>query len=408
MLLALAGCMALAATVAADNWPRFRGPNGTGISADKDIPVKWTAEDVLWKTPLPGFGHSSPIVWGDRIFLQSSTGDAKERMLLCLDTATGKVLWSKSAPATKGKTHPRSSQASGTPATDGELVYTAFWDGNNLALFAYDFKGDLKWSKDLGEFVSQHGAGHSPIVWKDRVFLANDQDGSSVLLAFDAKTGKELWKTPRKAFRACYSTPLLREKANGETELLVVSTAGVSGYDPLTGKENWHFTWEFSGMALRTVSSPVLAGDLILATSGDGSGPRHAIAVKLGGKGDVSATNLVWENRKSLPYVPSPLVRGEYLYTVNDAGIAACYEAKTGAEIWTHRLASKVTASPVMIDGKIYSVGEDGKVYVFEAAPKYKELGVSALGESVSATPAVADNRLYVRGDEHLFCIGKK
>src|SRR5262249_43809549 len=154
------------------NWPRFRGPNGSGTAADKDIPVAWTDKDILWKTALPGVGNSSPIVWGDRLFLQSASRDGKERMLLCVDANSGKVLWSKSAPGSRARIHPKNTLASGTPATDGERVYAAFWDGKHLSLAAYDFKGELLWNKDLGEFVSQHGAGHSPVVWRDHVYLA--------------------------------------------------------------------------------------------------------------------------------------------------------------------------------------------------------------------------------------------
>jgi outer membrane protein assembly factor BamB len=405
IVLTLAGWLAVAAVHAGD-WPRFRGPNGDGASDDKNIPVKWTKDDILWKTPLPGIGHSSPIVWGDRLFLQTSSKDGKERQLLCLDVKNGAVLWAKSAPGSMGKTHLRSSLASGTPATDGERVYVIFWDGKNLGLYAYDFKGELLWERPLGAFVSQHGAGHSPIVWRDRVILADDQDGSSVLLAFDSKTGKEAWRAERKPFRACYSTPLIRETAKGP-ELLVASTAGVTSYDPASGKENWEFNWKFDGMALRTVASPVVAGNIILATSGDGNGSRHAVAVKLDGKGDVSGTNLVWENRKTLPYVPSPLARGEHVYTVNDKGTAACHEALTGKEIWSKSLGSDMTASPVMIDGKIYAVGEDGEVFVFEASPVYKLLARNSLGESVSASPAIAAGRVFIRGKQNLYCIGK-
>jgi outer membrane protein assembly factor BamB len=400
----LTSILLLAAAVTAGNWARFRGPNGTGIANDKDVPVRWTAETgIVWKTELPGIGHSSPVVWNDRIFLQTASRDGKERSLLCLDTNTGQIVWSQKAPANLAKTHPRSSLASNTPATNGEHVYTVFWDGRDLILCAYDFTGKLVWKRDLGAFTSQHGAGHSPIVQDGLVILANDQDGSAVLQAFDAQTSKDVWQVKRPPYRACYSTPCLNGK-----ELLVASTAGVTGYDPATGKENWNYTWHHSKMPLRTVASPTIADGVVIVNAGDGSGPRHTIAVKLGGSGDVSQTNLAWENTKTLPYVPTMLARGEYAYSVNDIGIAACYLARTGKEIWSQRLGSNVTASPILVDGKIYAVGEDGKVYVFEAAPRFKLLATNNLGEAVSSTPAVANGKLFIRGHQHLYCIGKK
>jgi len=394
----------LTAAVTAGNWPRFRGPNGTGISEDKDVPVRWTAETgIVWKTALPGKGHSSPVIWNDRVFLQTASRDGKERALLCLDTASGRIVWTQKAPASLARTHERNSLASNTPATDGAHVYTVFWDGRDLVLCAYDFTGKLVWKRDLGAFTSQHGAGHSPIVHEGRVILANDQDGSAVLQAFDAQTGKDVWQVKRPFYRACYSTPCLDGK-----ELLVASTAGVTGYDPATGKENWNYTWHHTKMPLRTVASPTIADGVVIVNAGDGSGPRHTIAVKLGGSGDVTQTHLAWENTKTLPYVPTMLAQGEYAYSVNDIGIATCHLARTGKEIWSHRLGSEMTASPIMVDGKIYAAGEDGKVYVFEAAPQFKLLATNTLGEDVSSTPAVANGKIFIRGQQHLFCIGKK
>jgi outer membrane protein assembly factor BamB len=394
----------------AGDWPRFRGPNGTGIATDKDVPVKWTASNVLWKTPLPGSGHSSPIIQSGRIFLQSASADGQTRLLLSLDAATGEILWKTPSPGERAKKHERNSLASSTPATDGVRVYAAFWDGKHIHLGAYDFKnGKPLWENDLGSFTSQHGFGHSPMSIDDKVILVNDQDGSADLLAFDARTGAKAWQTERKAYRACYSTPLVRNNPEGGKELIVASTAGIAGYNPADGKANWWYNWSFSGMALRTVASPILAGDLVIATSGDGSGDRHTIAVKLGGTGDVTADHLAWENRQKypFPYVPCLLTRGDYLYSVHDKGFASCHEARTGEEVWNERLSTvDFTASPILVDGKVYAIAMDGEVHVFEAAPKFKLLAKNTLGEAVSSTPAVANNRLYIRGQKHLYCIG--
>jgi outer membrane protein assembly factor BamB len=404
------GLLACAAAGAAD-WPRFRGPNGTGAAADKDIPVRWSARDVGWKAALPGAGHSSPIVSNGRVFVQSAAG--KERLLVCLDAVTGKQLWSRAAPSGNGHIHPKNSHASSTPAADGERVYAAFWDGRGVSLHAYDFKGNPLWDRDLGSFKSQHGAGFSPVVYDGKVFLNNDQDGSAVLLAFDARSGKKAWEVKRNAFRACYSSPFLLPAPNSAAEsagqLIVASTAGITAYNPSSGAEVWSYTWSFPGMPLRTVGSPVAAGGLIVAAAGDGSGERAMIAVRTGGKGDVTKTHLAWAKDSGTPYVPTLLASGGHLYGVLDKGFAVCYSLKTGAEVWRKRLdAGDVSASPVLIDGKVYAVTEKGEAIVFEASPAgYKELARNSLGEPVASSPAVANGRLYLRGKDHLFCIGK-
>jgi outer membrane protein assembly factor BamB len=411
VLILVIGALACGQTRASD-WPRFRGPNGTGVSTDKDVPVTWSADNVLWKKEIPGIGHSSPIVHGGRILLQSASKDGKERWLFALEGATGEMLWKTTVPGDrpKRKPHDLNSLASSTPATDGERVYALFWDGRELLLGAYQFRdGKVVWEKRLGGFVSQHGVGHSPMLIDGKVIVANDQDGSAHLLAFDTRSGDKVWDVERKAFRACYSTPFVHARTDGGKELIVASTAGITGYNPSDGSVNWSYTWSFSRMPLRTVASPIANADLVFATSGDGAGDRHAIAVRLGGKGDVTDTSLVWENRKKypFPYVPCMLARGDYLYSVSDKGMANCHLARTGDEVWSENLNTAFTASPILVDGKVYAVSQSGSVYIFEAAPKFKLLAKNSLDEPVSSTPAVADNRLYIRGDKHLFCVGK-
>jgi outer membrane protein assembly factor BamB len=409
----LIGCGLLAADPSgAANWPRFRGPNGTGTAADKDIPVQWTEKDVLWKLALPGAGNSSPIVWGDKLFLESA--DTQARMLICVNVKEGKIAWNKSIPGQKAPTNPRNSLASSTPATDGKRVYAYFWDGKNVAIHAFDLEGKPFWKHELGAWAGNHGAGASPVVYDDKVILLNDQGSEfgdkgakSELLALDAATGKPVWKAERKAFRACYAAPFLLEK-DGARELIISTTAGLSGYDPGSGKEIWHWDWVFDNMPLRTVGSPVIGDGLVFAGSGDGSGARHMVAIRLGGKGDVSKTHLAWEEKKSLPYVPCMLFSQGHLYTVNDKGIAACHVGQTGKEVWNERLPGGFTASPVLIDGKIYAISENGTVFVFPADTTYKLLAKNSVGEQVYATPAVADGKLYIRGKTSLYCIGKK
>lgn len=395
-------------TAQAEDWRRFRGPEGAGKSSDRDVPVQWSAtENILWKAALPGVGHSSPIVSRDRVFVQSASSDGKQRWLLCLDASTGEKRWQEEAPGATARTHARNTLASSTPAADGKHVYAVFWDGRAVLLCAYDYDGKRLWKRDLGGFTSQHGAGLSPIVEDGRVFLNYDQDGSARVLAFDARSGKPLWKAERKAFRACYSTPFLHSRPGGGKELIVASTAGVTGYDPGSGKEKWNFDWSFQGKPLRTVASPIACDHLVVASSGDGSGERHTIAVRLPGQNGKEKAQMVWEMLKGVPYVPCMLASHGHLYGVTDQGVAVCRVAITGEAVWSRRICGAVSASPVLINGKVYAPAEDGKVYLFAATTTFKLLGANDLGEPIIASPAVADDRLFIRGRSHLFCIAR-
>jgi outer membrane protein assembly factor BamB len=287
---------------------------------------------------------------------------------------------------------------------DGKRVYAVFWDGRNMLVAAHDLDGKFLWKHDLGEFASQHGAAVSPMVCDGKVIVTNDQDGSAELVALDARTGDVAWRAPRRAFRACYSTPFVIERSGKVKRLIVASTAGITSYDPENGREEWDWRWPFTGMALRTVASPVLSHGLIIASSGDGSGERDTVAVRADGEGHAKK---VWEKKRDMPYVPTMLASGDYLYWVHDKGMAGCMVAKTGKRVWLERLGEPFSASPILIDGKIYALGEQGTVFVYRASPTFKLLAKNAVGEGVMATPAVADNRLFIRGSEHLICIGK-
>ncbi|HEV8060673.1 MAG TPA: PQQ-binding-like beta-propeller repeat protein [Gemmataceae bacterium] len=391
-------------------WSRFRGPNGLGVATDTDIPVKFSERSVLWKKAIPGSGNSSPVLWGNRIFLQSASKDGKERMLLCLSSLDGKIIWNKSFPTSPGlkpKTHPKNSLASATPAVDGERVYALFWDGVDMQLFGLDMEGKQLWQRNLGPVKSQHGPGTSPMVYQKKVYVANDQDGEAELLAFDALTGKDVWRAKRQPFRACYSVPFLLEKPEMPTELIVGSTAGLTSYDPDTGHENWNWTtWPFAKMALRTVASPLATDGMIIANSGDGSGERNTVAIRPQGKGTLSNEVVLWSKIKSYPYVPNLLALGEHLYFVNDGGFAGCAVARTGEILWLERLGGNFSASPILIDGKVYAASEEGTVYVFQAAPKFQLLAKNVLDEGIIATPAVAGHRLFIRGRNSLYCFG--
>lgn len=405
------------------NWERFRGPNGTGVSDDKNVPLVFGPnQNLRWKVAIPGIGNSSPIVWGKSLFLHTASADGKTRSLVCFDIAAGKVRWQKGIPGAPAKIRPDSSLASATPTTDGKSVFVPFWNGKEVVLSAFDFEGNELWSKNLGTFNSQHGAGASPIVYRDVLLLANDMDKDdfttkvpndrpSMLMAFDKRTGKLIWETARVAERACYSAPfLLTRPGRTEPDLVVMSTTAVTGYNVETGTKLWEAKgWQapFGKGLLRTVASPTLVGD-VLCVCGGGDAGRFAVGLDLRALATSDSPPSLWENRKDFPYVPSPVARGEHVYFVNDAGIAGCYHARTGKRVWFERLGeSGFHASPLVIDGKIFATSVAGDVFVFAADPTYRLIARNELGETVRATPAVADGRLYVRGERHLYCIGK-
>lgn len=416
--------LTLAANVRADNWERFRGPNGNGISTDKTIPLKFSAtENVRWKTKLDGTGNSSPIISGDRIFIHLASADATQRSLVCFDAKDGKELWRRSIPGTKVKFRFDSSHASATPAADGQAVYVPFWNGKDVILTAYDFKGEKLWDRNLGEFVSQHGAGASPIVYKNLVIFSIDKDAfrdttkktgpvanPSTLYAFDKKTGKTVWEAPREAIRACYTAPFLLEKPGQAPELIVTSSTAITSYEPETGKSKWYFTWTWANDPLRTIAGTSYINGTLVACSGDGSGERQMVGVALKGTGKDIRPEQAWNalKAKESPYVPAPIVQGNHLYFVNDLGMAGCLEGKSGKRLYYERLTTaKIYASPIMIDGKIYAACENGDVNVYAAEPSFKVLAQNSIGESIMATPAVANGALYIRTVGHLVCIGK-
>jgi outer membrane protein assembly factor BamB len=422
MLFALAGLLGLLTCLRSAHadeigWPRFRGPNGDGVAKNQDIPIKFTDDNILWKTPIAGLGNSSPIVWKDLVFLQSSSMSGDQRTLICLDASTGKQNWSRAVSARKSPIHAKNTLASSTPVTDGEAVYISYWDGQDIFLAAYSFKGDSLWNKKLGPWVSEHGAGASPILYKDKVIFFNDMDRldqkkkavsrPSTLLALDKKTGAIVWEVARDAHRACYSTPFILETPGKAPELIAASTTAISGLNPDNGNEIWTWKWTFTAKSpLRTIAAPFVLDGLLFAFSGDGGGDRQMFAISLPGTGPAKS---VWENKKDFPYVPCCVASGANIYFANDRGIAGCFEARTGKKIWMERLPEATfTASPVLIDGNVYAPSEQGEVFVFAAEPTFKLLAQNSLGETIRATPAVADGRLFIRGQYHLFCIGKK
>ena len=397
--------LAFALTLPAADWARFRGPNGTGVAAGPLPPTDAAA--LLWKAAIPGRGVSSPIVVGGKVFLQSASDDGVKRSLVCLDAATGKEAWTRELPGKAAKRHAKNSLASGTPACDGERVYAVSWDGAAITLYATGVDGKEAWSQSLGGYVSQHGPGISPVVYGGVVYVNVDDDEGAVLKAFDAKTGVSKWTADRKPHRASYSTPFLLERPGKAAQLILGTTTEVTAYDPATGKVMWAFplVWAKGQMPLRVVGSPVYAGGLVVCACGDGGGSRYAVGIDPEGK----APHKVWELKKNTPYVPCMLEKDGLLFWIADNGIAACAEAKTGKVLWEERVSVKdVTASPILVGNEILVISEQGQVFVLKAAREYDLIRTGDIGQSVLASAALADGKLYVRGATHLFCYGKK
>lgn len=395
----------VASTASAENWPRYRGSDGIGVSPQTGIPVEWSEGDYAWVANLPGEGHSSPAIWNRHLFVTTATDAGQVRYLYCLDSVTGEVQWSRAAGYNTNRKHLKNSFASSTPATDGEQVYVAFADQERFALAAYDFHGQLIWRTWLGPFVSQHGQGASPLVFEDLVIIANDQDGPSSVVACDRRTGRIVWSSMRSAREASYATPLLIETKNKKPQLVCLSGAtGLTSLDPWTGQENWT-----SGeLPQRTVASPAFAQGLIYATCGQGGKGTRLIGVDPSGKGDVSETHIKIRRDKELPYVPAIIGFGELLFLWNDNGVVTCLDPKTSQTLWQERVGGNFSGSPVCINGKLYCIEESGKVVVIEAGPTFKLLGQNPLGDPSYSTPAVANDRLYLRSFHKLSCLYAK
>ena len=417
----------------AANWPQWRGPDGSGISTEKNLPIEWTpTKNIKWKTAIDGRGHSSPIVWGNKIFLTTAVegevvpgakavthmnegqvflhpdsvgADHKHTFkVMALDRNTGKILWETVAwqGTPYDNRHRKSSYASSTPATDGKLVYAFF---GTEGLYAYDYNGKLAWKAQLGNLGTVGmGTGTSPILFENLVIVQCDEENgeSSFIVALDKKTGKEVWRTPRKV-QVSWATPILVRTAK-RPELITSGTEFVISYDPATGKE----LWRHKGVESNAIPSPVANSDMVFLVAGFPA--KIAMAIKLGGSGDLTGTpNVPWTYAKGTAYVPSPILYGDYLYLTTDRGILTCIDAKTGQvkyEGGRIPIPATFTASPVAFDGKILMTSEDGDTFIVKAGPKHEILGTNSVGEAVYASPAIADGRIFIRGEKNLYCIG--
>lgn len=393
-------------------WDRFRGPNGSGISPVRGIPVSWTAADYRWTIDLPGTGISSPVIRGDRLFITAADEEKLERSLLCYSTPDGKLLWSRSVPFEKEKKHRHNSYATNTPAVDDVRVYT-FWQGREGSqLLAYDHDGTLLWTYDAGPYKSGHGGGISPVVVDGIVALNLNHEGDSRMVGVDAATGKERWSVPRDAVRATYSTPCTFVDAEGRKVLIFTSWRhGFTAVDPLTGKIYWELPDAFDredAEDKRSIGSPFVADGMIYGNCGFVGGKKFMTAVKPSTAGIEAAPETAFRVDRNVAQMPSGIAYKGLLFIWNDAGIVVCTKADTGKTVWTERIGGNFSCSPVCIDGKLYCVSEEGEVVVIAASEKFEELGRTLLDEGSAGTPAVAGDTLYLRTYSKLYAVPAK
>jgi outer membrane protein assembly factor BamB len=388
----------------AKHWPRWRGPSGQGLVSGIGYVDSWSAtQNVIWKAAVPGSGNSSPIVWGDRLFVTTAYDNGRRLALIAYRRADGTKLWEALAPAGRSGqgNHYKNGHASATPATDGQRIYVSF---GARGLLAFDFDGKVVWHRDLGPMEAYHGTAGSPLLYKDRVILYQDQFSGSFIAAFDTRTGKELWRTRRDA-NTGWGTPIAVRVVDHD-EIIVNSQQRVQAYNPDTGAE----LWSCNGSSYEVIPTPVVGYGMVFCSSGR-AGPT--LAIRPGGKGDVTRTHLEWTSPRGSPFVPSPILYGEYLYMVNDmASIVTCIEATTGKVMYQGRLGvaqrEGFSASPVALDGKVFFTNDDGETFVLKAGPAFQLLHVNKIGESTLATPALVDGRWYIRTDRNLYAIGLK
>lgn len=417
------------------NWAQWRGPNSQGISTETGLPTEWSStKNIKWKTPLTGRGHSSPIVWGDHIFLTTSiegevipgakamkhtyngeefvhpdsVGATREQTLrvLALDRRTGKLLWERTAY--KGRVyddrHRKATYADGTPVTDGRYVY-AFFGAEGM--YCYDFNGKLIWQKSLGSFGKQGmGNGTSPVLYENLIILQCDEEEGkqSFITALDKKTGKEVWRTPRK-IEASWTTPVIVKTAT-RTELVASGNEHVISYDPATGKE----LWRCQGTGGYTVPTPLVGHGIVVVSAAHPV--KRAVAIRLGGSGDVTGTSQVaWQRDKGTGYTPSSILYGDYVYLMTDRGLLTCIDAKTGEIKYEGARVPKPTtfsASPIAFEDKILLTSEDGDTYVLKAGARHEVLQTNSLDEPTYASPAIASGSIFIRTAKHLYCIANE
>jgi outer membrane protein assembly factor BamB len=395
----------LPATIQAENWPGWRGPQRTGVTTETGIPATWSpTEHIAWRAALPGAGISNPIVWDDRVFVTSSDGDNQDELhMVCLHLDDGRELWHLrlwgTAPTLCHGT--KSTMASPSPVADGKCVYAFFGTGD---VFCVDFDGGLVWQRALadeyGPFENRFAASSSPLLHDDLLLLQCDHYGASYAVALDKATGANRWKLDRPEAWLSWASPQLAPVEDGRQELVLCGSEKIDALDPLTGER----LWTLAGMAHECIPTPVLGNGLIYAVSGPNG---NTYCIRPGGRGDISESDrIVWTSPRGTPFVPSGILVGDYYYLVNDQGIGTCLAAADGRQVWRKRFGGEFTASPVAADGRIYFVNEAGSTLVIQSGTdEYVEIARNELDEPVYASPAISQGRLFIRGASHLYCI---
>jgi len=386
---------------AAEEWPGWRGPRQNGVSAEKDLPTEWSPMTAIaWQSELAAEGSSSPIVWGEHVFVTSASLGGERRWLQALDRRSGDVRWTYERKDDNPElSSPLTGHAASTPVTDGEHVFA--WFGN-AGLVCVDFQGHEKWHRDLGQFETELGLASSPVLHDDQLFVLCDHDGDrfhtfdSFLVALDKHNGQPIWRAERQGLFRSWSTPLLRADAH---ELVVAGDKQLRSYDLTSGKELWHV----DGLLEWVAPTPVADGDLILAMCGR-NGPMLAVH---GGKIENEGDRLCWQHAKGGPYVCSPLVYEQRLYVHDEQGILQCYDVRTGAELYQQRLQGTFYGSAIAADGYIYITSEQGTTFVLRDGPKFELVAKNSIEGHVLASPAVSRGAIFLRADKRLYCVQK-
>jgi outer membrane protein assembly factor BamB len=402
----------LASASNGQEWTRFRGPNGQGISDTKAIPVKWTEEDYNWKVKLPGGGHSSPVLWGQILFVASGDKQAGHSILLALNASDGTVLWRKEYALSKYRPNNLNSFATATPTVDADKVYALFTSPEETILTALNHRGTEIWKRKLEGVLCQHGAGSSPIIYNDMVIFTHEhedssrKDAGSFWMAVDCKTGETRWKLDRQTGpKTSYSTPCIYTPAEGKPQLIFNSNShGMTSIDPGSGSVIWEMA---SAFPARVVSSPVIAGGFLIGSCGDGGSGKRLVAIRPGSSNGTIQPKVAYSiDYGYRPYVPTSIAKGDLLFTFIDRGYVSCWNNTTGRQLWQEKPAGKFFGSPVCVDGKLYCITRDGDVVVIKAAETYELLAINPLGETSHSTPAIAREKMYLRTYSQLFSVG--
>jgi outer membrane protein assembly factor BamB len=391
------------------DWPRWRGHEGGGQGGDVAVPRGWTAADWKWQATLPGQGHGSPVVFRGGVYTAAADEAAGKRFLTCHDAADGGLRWQREFAGPIEPHHAQNSSASGTVAASDDGVFWLWATKDNLRVEAFTPAGEPLWHADLGPYACEHGFGASPAVWRDLVIVPIDHDGPSAIVALDAKTGRERWRVNRETGRAAYSTPLVIDHDAGSRPQVVVASNGngLTGLDPATGA----LLWETKCFPRRTVSSPMLAGPLVICTCGEGGGDNLLVAIPLptalpaAGDPPLAPEPAYTLDRSVAPYVPTPVCSGERLYLWGDRGVVTCVKAGTGETLWRGRVGGMFSASPIVVGDCVINVSADGEVVMIADGDAFEVLGRMPLGDTCRATPAAAGGRIYFRTASRLFAL---